>query len=183
MSDPKSLSSGQQTSYIFLALGAVLLGLGLYLGFTKNSNSTTVFSLLACSVASFAIASSLLWKLRANRVLDAQKVASHNEVKIESQPEAKAEPQPDVKAEPPVEVAAEQQPEVKAKPLLDIKEEPQPQAKDDSAIDVKPEIVTLMNTKLGDLLMASLLKDPEGAGHVVAKAIVKAVAPIEDTKA
>jgi len=174
MSELKSLSPKQQTCYIFLTLGAVMLGLGLYMGFTKNSNSTTVFSLLAGSVASFAIASSLLWKLHAYRILDAEKVASQNEVRIEPQPEEKTEPQ--------FEVAAKQ-PEMKAKPQLDIKAEPQPQAKVESAIEFKAEIVTLMNTKLGDLLMASLLQDPVGAGHVVAKAIIKAVAPIEDTKA
>ena len=41
----------------------------------------------------------------------------------------------------------------------------------------KAGIAVLMETPLGDLLLAALLKDPESAGHVIAQAILAAQAP------
>ena len=42
---------------------------------------------------------------------------------------------------------------------------------------------TLLNTSLGDLLVAGLIKDPEDAGRIIAAAITQAGASIAATKA
>jgi len=42
---------------------------------------------------------------------------------------------------------------------------------------------TLLNTSLGDLLLAGLVKDPEDAGRIIAAAITQAKAPIAAAKA
>ena len=43
--------------------------------------------------------------------------------------------------------------------------------------------MTLLDTSLGDLLVAGLVKDPEDAGRMIAAAITQAVAPIAAAKA
>jgi hypothetical protein len=68
----------------------------------------------------------------------------------ESRPEAKAEPKPEAKAE--------SKPEVKAEP------------------EANTDVATLMNTTLGDVLLAGLAKDPENVGRIVAAAITQAEA-------
>ena len=70
-----------------------MLAFGLYMGFVRDSASVIVFTLLGSSVALFAVALSLLLKLRAYRILDP--------AKVESQPEAKAEPKPEAKVKTP----------------------------------------------------------------------------------
>ena len=42
---------------------------------------------------------------------------------------------------------------------------------------------TLLNTSLGDLLLAGLVKDPEDAGRIIAAAITQAEAPNAAAKA
>jgi H+-transporting ATPase len=64
------------------------------------------------------------------------------------------------------EANGEPTPETKAKPPPDAESEP----------EVKTKIATLVNTSLGDLLVAGLVKDPEDAGRMIAAAIVKAQA-------
>ena len=41
----------------------------------------------------------------------------------------------------------------------------------------------MLNTSLGDLLVAGLVKDPEDAGRIIAAAITQAEAPIAAAKA
>jgi len=79
-------------------------------------------------------------------------------VRVAPQPEAKVVPLPEAKTPPPS--------QTRATPSQDIKSAPPPQA--------NPDIAKLMNTTLGDLLLAACLKDPEGAGRIVAQAIVQA---------
>ena len=43
--------------------------------------------------------------------------------------------------------------------------------------DAKADVETLLNTTLGDLLVAGVVKDPEDAGHLIAAAIIQAEAP------
>ena len=88
-------------------------------------------------------------------------------------PEAKAEPE--TKAAPPLGAKAEPEPEAKAAPQPEAKAEPKPET------EPKPEaeagVARLLNTSLGDLLLAGLVKDPEDAGRIIAAAITQAEAP------
>jgi H+-transporting ATPase len=102
------------------------------------------------------------------------------------QPEAKAEPksddakpQPEAKAEPKPD-DAKPQPEAKAEPKSDDAK-PQPEAKaEPKPDDAKPQpeahhdVAALLNTSLGELLVAGIAKDPEDAGRVIAAAIAQA---------
>jgi hypothetical protein len=93
----------------------------------------------------------------------------------DSKPEAKATPKPEVKTEPKPDVKAEPKAEVKAEPKAEVKAEPKPEANTD--------VSTLMNTTLGDVLLAGLAKDPESVGRIVAAAITQAEAGIATAKA
>jgi hypothetical protein len=90
--------------------------------------------------------------------------ASHPKAS-ESKAEAKVTPKPETKAEP--------QPEAKA----------EPEAKTESMSQAKINVTTLLNTSLGDLLVAGLVKDPEDAGRIIAAAITQAGASIAPAKA
>jgi H+-transporting ATPase len=91
------------------------------------------------------------------------------DAEAKAKPEAKPEPNPDAKAEPKVETKAAPQPEAKAEP------KPKPEANTD--------VATLMNTTLGDVLLAGLAKDPESVGRIVAQAINQAETSIAAAKA
>jgi F-type H+-transporting ATPase subunit beta len=69
-------------------------------------------------------------------------------------------------ADPPE--AADPKPEAKSEPMTQTKAEPKPQA--------NTGVATLLNTSLGDLLVAGLIKDPEDAGRIIAAAITQAEA-------
>jgi H+-transporting ATPase len=96
------------------------------------------------------------------------------EPKPEAAPEAKATP--DAKAEPKPETA----PEAKAAPQPDAKAEAKPEA--EPKPQAKADVAALLNTSLGDLLVAGLIKDPEDAGRLIAAAIAQAEAPIAAVK-
>jgi ribonuclease E len=69
----------------------------------------------------------------------------------ESKPEAKTEPRPEAKAERKSEA------------------EPKPEA--------KAGVAALLNTSLGDLLVAGVVKDPDDAKRIIAAAITQAATP------
>ena len=104
--------------------------------------------------------------------------------KPEVVPDAKAAPQPEAKSETKSEVKAETKPAAKPEVAPEAKTAPQPDAK----VEVKPEaepkrdakadLATLLNTSLGDLLVAGLVKDPEDAGRIIAAAVSQAKANI-----
>jgi len=172
MLEPQLLSSSQMNrSYIFLVLGVTILAFGLYMGFMKNSNSVIVLAFFGSSVVLFGLALSPIMKLYMYQIFNLTKIESQPEVKTESQPEVKIESQPEVKIESQPEVKIESQPEVKI--------ESQPEVKIESQPEVKIDVVTLMNTKLGEVILTSLLKDPENIGHIVAKAIIQAGVTME----
>jgi H+-transporting ATPase len=124
-------------------------------------------------------------KLLAYKVLDT--------AKSEAKPEAKAAPKPDAKSE----IQAEAKPKTEDEPKPDTKPEPTPGAKSapqfGAKIEAKPEVelkpdakadlATLLNTSLGDLLVAGLVKDPEDAGRIIAAAVSQAKASITAPKA
>ena len=100
------------------------------------------------------------------------------EAKAEPKPETKAEPKPEAKAEPKPEAKAAPQPEAKAEPKPETEAEPKPEAKAAPKPEVNTDVATLMNTTLGDVLLAGLAKDPESVGRIVAQAIDQAETPI-----
>jgi H+-transporting ATPase len=101
------------------------------------------------------------------------------EAKAAAQPEAKAARQPEAKAEPKPEANAEPKPEAKAKPKPkpEAKAAPKPEAKAAPKPEANTDVATLMNTTLGDVLLAGLAKDPESVGRIVAQAINRAEKP------
>ena len=72
--------------------------------------------------------------------------------------------------------AGDPKPAAKAAPKLDAHAavEPEPEA----VPAANAGIAALLNTSLGDLLVAGLIKDPEDAGRVIAAAISQAAAPV-----
>jgi H+-transporting ATPase len=146
-------------------------------------------------------------KLLAYRIFDPVRAAPQIKAKAAPQPEAKAQPKPEVKAaEPEPDGKAERKPETKAAPQPEAKTAPQPEAKSDAKAEPNPDakaepkvetkaapqpeakaeakpeantgVATLMDTKLGDVLLAGLAKDPESVGRIVAHAINQAETPI-----
>ncbi len=84
----------------------------------------------------------------------------------DSKPEAKATPKPEAQTEP----------------VPNVKAEPKPEAKVELKPEANTDVATLMNTTLGDVLLAGLAKDPESVGRIVAAAITQAEAGIATTK-
>ena len=103
------------------------------------------------------------------------------DVKAEAKPEAKAAAKPGVTAEPKPEAQPEPTPEAKGAPQPEAKAEPKPEAEPKPAANAG--VAALLNTSLGDLLVAGVAKDPEDAGRVIAAAIAAAEAPIAVAKA
>ena len=120
---------------------------------------------------------------------DAGGAGTKLEAKAAPQPEAKAAPQPDVEAEPKPEAKAAPEPGAKAEPKPEAKAAPQPEAKAEPKPETEPNpeakagVARLLNTSLGDLLVAGLVKDPEDAGRMIAAAIAQAEAPVAAAKA
>ena len=114
--------------------------------------------------------------------------------KAEAKPEAKAEPKPEAKAEPKPEAKAEPKPAAKAGPVpgTSAKHGPEAKAEPEPASTAAPKpkadpapqpaaanakVTTLIDTKLGDVLLAAVLKDPAGAGRLITEAIAEAEQP------
>ena len=62
-------------------------------------------------------------------------------------------------------------------PQPDAKTASKPEAKAEPNPDAKAGVAAALNTSLGDLLVAGLVKDPEDAGRVIAAAIAQIEAP------
>ena len=70
---------------------------------------------------------------------------------------------------------------------------PRPRLQPEAKVEAKPEaeqkppasagVAALLNTSLGDLLVAGLVKDPEDAGRIIAAAITQAEARVAAPKA
>ena len=118
-------------------------------------------------------------KLLAYRVLDATKAAPARQPKVEPQPDAKAAPLPP-KPEAKPDAKAALQPDPVSK--LPVKVEPQSAVKAEPDHETNTGAKTLMNTTLGDILVAGILKDPEDAGRLIADGIVQTKARIDAAK-
>jgi H+-transporting ATPase len=68
--------------------------------------------------------------------------------------------------------ASDTKPEEKGAPEPEAKAKPEAKAEPPS--QTKTDVATLLNTSLGDLLVAGLVKDPEDAGRIIAAAITNA---------
>jgi hypothetical protein len=110
------------------------------------------------------------------------KAAPAAETKAEPVPETKAAPQPDAKAAPVAEAKAELAPEAKAAPQADAKVAPPAQVKAVPEPDANTDVAKLLNTTLGDVLLTGVLKDPQGAGRIIAEAITQAETAIAAAK-
>ena len=128
-------------------------------------------------------------KLLAYRIFDPVKAVHHPDAKAARRLEAKASPKPEAKAEPKPEAKADgaraqPDPAAKGAPLPEAKAQPKPDAKAEPKSDAEPvpptptSAATLLNTSLGELLVAGLVKDPEDAGRIIAAAIKQAGASI-----
>jgi H+-transporting ATPase len=102
----------------------------------------------------------------------------------EPAPDAQPELAPDAKVAP----KADASPDAKAEPKADAKPDPAPDGKADKTPPVPQHaasnvpVTTLLDTKLGDVLLAALLKDPADSGRLVAQAITDAESPDADAK-
>ena len=139
-------------------------------------------------------------KLLAYKVLDTVKAdfapKPDAEAEAEAKPEAKAEAKPAAKTEAEAGDRSQRQPrqtlrpgpnsKLKVQPRSEAKTvlkpvakaAPQPEGNSEPKSEPKPEakagVATLLNTSLGDLLVAGLVKDPEDAGRIIAAAIAQA---------
>jgi H+-transporting ATPase len=82
------------------------------------------------------------------------------EAKVEPKPEAKTEPKPEANVEPKSDAKAK----AEAKPEATAEPKPKPEAKVEPKPEAKAGVETLLDTSLGDLLLAGLVKDPQMPG-------------------
>ena len=126
-------------------------------------------------------------KLLAYRILDPAKAGPKQEAKDGPQPQAKSDAKPDIEPQP--EAKAKPQPEAKSTPKPEAKPDPQPaaDAKPEAEAEPKPEakadVAALLNTTLGEILVAGLVKDTEDAGRLIAQGIIQTEARIAAVKA
>ena len=125
------------------------------------------------------------------------------EAKAEPEPEAKAEPKQKPEAKPEVQRAVDAKPDAAPKPEAKAASEAEakpeaetkPEAKPDTqtAAEGKPEaepepeakadVAALLNTTLGEILVAGLVKGTEDAGRLIAQGIIQTEARIAAAKA
>jgi H+-transporting ATPase len=115
----------------------------------------------------------------------------NQEPKDGPKPEAKSPPKSDdtadgktdTKPEPKADAPPTVKPDDKAKPKPEAKSEPKSADKPEAKPMTQPDLVALINTKLGDILLAGIVKDPEEVGKLVVEAITEAKAPAAAAKA
>jgi hypothetical protein len=182
MPDSTHLNAAQvKVCYIVLSLGAAMLAIGLYAGFAGKSSSALIFVLLGTSIALFAVASSLPSIFRKYRFLEPAIATASPEVKTEIKAETKIQPKSDTSFEPKPATKLETKPEAKSESKRGAA--PEPGNNSEPGPETNPAFAKLINTRLGDLLLADLLKDPERAGRIVAQAIAQAEGLVADASA
>jgi H+-transporting ATPase len=120
-------------------------------------------------------------KLLAYKVLDPGKGQRKAEAKAASRPDTKSKTNLDAKTETKPDTKPETTPGAKTAPQSGAKIEVKPEI--ELKADAKADLATLLNTSLGDLLLAGLVKDPEDAGRIIAAAVSQAKASITAPKA
>ncbi len=133
--------------------------------------------------AGFVWAYALVWflindglKLVAYKVLDATKGAVKPTITATAKPDEKSEPDAEVTPKPPT--TGRPEPEATAPHEADAKDAPQPQSVANPESIAKPDdktaIAALLDTTLGDVLLAGIAKDPGAAGRIIAEALREA---------
>jgi outer membrane biosynthesis protein TonB len=192
---------------ILLGLGAAVLTLDLYLGFIKHANSALVFSLLGITMVVFATVLFMLLQPSAFAFLSSAKSAPEPKATVAPEPTAAVNPEPEatvapeptaaVNPEPEATVAPEPkdaveaqpkaeaipQPETKVEPPAEPAPQTRPAAKSEPQLGPNTDLGKLLDTTLGDILVAALRKDPEGAGRIFARAVTQADASAPAAKA
>jgi outer membrane biosynthesis protein TonB len=192
---------------ILLGLGAAVLTLDLYLGFVKHANSALVFSLLGITTVVFATVLFMLLQPSAFAFLSSAKSAPEPKATVAPEPTAAVNPEPEatvapeptaaVNPEPEATVASEPkdaveaqpkaeaipQPETKVEPPAEPAPQTRPAAKSEPQLGPNTDLGKLLDTTLGDILVAALRKDPEGAGRIFARAVTQADASAPAAKA
>jgi PPK2 family polyphosphate:nucleotide phosphotransferase len=79
--------------------------------------------------------------------------------------------------------ASESKPEAKAEARPEAKDEPERKPEAEPKLEARAGVAALLNSSLGDLLVAGLVKDPEDAGRMIAAAISQAATPDQAAKA
>ena len=176
---------------ILLGLGAAVLTLDLYLGFVKHANSALVFSLLGITTVVFATVLFMLLQPSAFAFLSSAKSAPEPKATVAPEPTAAVNPEPKATVAPEPKDAVEAQPKAEAIPQPETKVEPpaepapqtRPAAKSEPQLGPNTDLGKLLDTTLGDILVAALRKDPEGAGRIFARAVTQADASAPAAKA
>jgi hypothetical protein len=184
MAEPTLLDPAlKKVCRILLGLGAVILTLDLYLGFVKHANSALVFSLLGITTMVFAAVLFVLLKPSAFAFLGSAKSAPEPKAAVAPEPTAavNAEPEAAVEAQP--KAAAIPQSETKVESPADPAPQTTPAAKSGPQLEPNADLGKLLDTTLGEILVAALRKDPEGAGRIFARAVTQADASAPAAKA
>ncbi len=119
--------------------------------------------------------------------------ADEQQAKTEPKPEDKSSvlktdgnATPEIPATPKAATTVKPEPEAAAPPAADAKDtpEPQPVAEPESAAkpDPKTAIAALLDTTLGDVLLAGIAKDPGAAGRIIAEALSEAETPADEAE-
>ena len=98
---------------------------------------------------------------------------------------APAEPKPDAKAPPRDAAKANPEPLPKAEPAAQPEPKPESQARAEPVSQpaaANARVAALLDTKLGDVLLAAVLNDPANGGRLIARAISDAEAPAAAAK-
>ena len=177
MPEAKVHSDVQKPTFsIFLVIGAVMLALGIYMGYAK-ANEAHIIVILIGSVGLFVVAVMLCLKLvkmllfnKAAMSTAGSKAKHPPTAKVEVESKAIAEIKPGVSAEIPHEISPKIKPDtpvkvmpctkVKIKPDVDVEIKPTVKAslKTSVKIDNRESVAIMMGTPLGELLLAGLIK-------------------------
>ena len=187
----------RKVCYILLAIGAGMLAFSLYMGFVQHANSAVVFISLGLTTAVFGTVLFMLLKPHAFAFLSPATAVP--EPKAEPPPEANNEAQSEAKDAPALELEdvpppdsndvqplnskAAPRPEIGAEPPAQVKAQIGREAKSEPQDEASTDVVTPLDMTLGDILLAALRKDPQGAGRIFARAIVQADVAIAAAKA
>ena len=103
--------------------------------------------------------------------------------RLKPKPRLSLMPSPKPSPKPNRSLSQNPRPRLEPRPRLSPMRRSRPSPKIELKPDAKADVATLLNTSLGDLLVAGLVKDPEDAGRVIAAAITQAEARIAAPKA
>jgi hypothetical protein len=180
-----------------------MLAIGVYAGFVRHASPAFVFVWLGVTTAVFVSALFAIIKPQAFAFVIRAQAAHEPESKAEHQPAAAVDSQAEIRSPPLPEANTERQVTLPAEAKNGIQSAVQPkpqiepmgqtprqaivdperQSKAQSNSQANTDAATSMNTTLGDLLLAALRNDPEGAGRIFAQAVHQAEPPLATLRA